>query len=167
MHTDESGQDIYGQQHLYHQPHHLISSDQQQHLMVSSNSSCLGAYGDQETAMMMQSPNGDTDLLGRDGHAHLRAGDENSKFSSKHKERKNYLQIYARQFGLNDRGCYVAVGLATLAFLLFVIVIAMGATWPGKTCPCYLARIAQRTASPSPLGTLSLTLLLPPVSRRS
>ena len=125
-------------------------------------------YKKKETAMMMQSPNGESELLGNTGslgHAHPQT---DVKMNSMSKERKNYLQIYARQFGLNDRGCYVAVGFAALAFLLFVIVIAMGATWPGKTCPCYLARIAQRTASPSPLGTMSLTLLLPPpVSRRS
>ena len=81
---------------------------------------------------MMQSPNGDSELLGNTGslsHAHHQS---DGKIISKSKDRKNYLQIYARQFGLNDRGCYVAVGFASLAFLLFVIVIAMGATWPGK-----------------------------------
>ena len=81
---------------------------------------------------MMQSPNGESELLGNTGslgHAHPQT---DVKMNSMSKERKNYLQIYARQFGLNDRGCYVAVGFAALAFLLFVIVIAMGATWPGK-----------------------------------
>ena len=56
-HMDDSVQDIYGthQQHLYHQPHQLMSpamtgGDQTgQHLMVNSNSSCLGGqcYADQ------------------------------------------------------------------------------------------------------------------------
>lgn len=142
-HIDDNGQDIYG--HLYHQPHHLLSSaglDQPQHVMLSSSSSCLGpCLGDQETAMMMQSPNGDSDLMGSsvDGHAHIHhLVHEEGKMMKTPKERKNYLQIYARQFGLNDRGCYVAVGLAALAFLLFVIVIAMGATWPGMSLGCFL-----------------------------
>ena len=89
----------------------------------------------------MQSPNGESELLGPGGHGNASLGlglghahhqTDGLKINSKSKERKNYLQIYARQFGLNDRGCYVAVAFAALAFLLFVIVIAMGATWPGK-----------------------------------
>lgn len=145
-HLDDNDQDIYGAQHLYHQPHHLMASANadHHHMMLSSSSSCLGGCGDQETAMMMH--NGDSDLLGGSiGHAHMvgsggggGGGDEIK--SSKPKDRPNYLLIYARQFGLNDRGCYVSAGLASLAFLLLVIVIAMGATWPGKRlfCPCFL-----------------------------
>ena len=132
-------QDIYGQ-NLYHQPtqpvhqHYMTESG----LLITSSSSGLALghpYGDQETTMMMQSPNGhEAELLGHQGHLHeeshavMACTSKKSKDSGSH----NYLQMYARQLGLNDRGCYVAVGLAGLAFLLFVIVIAMGATWPGK-----------------------------------
>ena len=103
-HLDES-QDLYAhQQHLYHQPHLLES---QQAMMVSSGSSCLGGtYGDQETAMMMQSPNGDSDLLaGTLGSHHFRSpimgqhpGDDKVTASKpgSTKDRKNYLQMYAR-----------------------------------------------------------------------
>jgi hypothetical protein len=121
------------QQHLYHHPHQLqpSNSDHGGGDMLHSNG--LGPFGDHETAMMMQqSPNGDMS----DCHGHLHHDGEGGKNPSgsggKTKDRKNYLQIYARQFGLNDRGCYVAVGLAALAFLLFVIIVAMGVTWPGK-----------------------------------
>ena len=152
-HHLEDSQDIYGQtvhhQNLYHQPHHLIDPSgnhiHQQPMLVSSSSSCLGGtYGDHETTMMMQSPNGDSELLAGNlnyrsppmsAHLHNPVSEEHSKLTSSkaaHKDRKNYLQIYARQFGLNDRGCYVALGLAALAFLLLVIIITMGATWPGK-----------------------------------
>ena len=48
------------------------------------------------------------------------------------KERDNYLKLYARKFGLNDRGCYVACVLGILAFFFFIIIIAMIASWPGK-----------------------------------
>ncbi len=44
----------------------------------------------------------------------------------------SYLRAYALKFGLNDRGCYLALGLAVLAFLLLIIIIAMGATRPGE-----------------------------------
>lgn len=32
----------------------------------------------------------------------------------------------------------MAVGLAALAFVLFVVIVAMGATWPGKRPTTYL-----------------------------
>ena len=139
-HLEDNVQDIYGQ-NVYHQPgsgsgHHQYITESG--LLVTSPSSGLGLagpYGDQETTMMMQSPNGhEAELLGHhnaaeESHTGLGMGSSSRK---KSKDRKNYLQIYALQLGLNDRGCYVAVGLAGLAFLLFVIVIAMGAAWPGK-----------------------------------
>ena len=158
-HIDD--QDIYSShnQHLYQQPHHLMASSATDHqLMLSSSSSCLGGCGDQETAMMMQSPNGDSDLVGCSlgeglgGCRQQQAYEENKMISKPAKEKKNYLLIYAREFGLNDRGCYVAVCLAALAFLLFVIVIAMGVTWPGKpavefcvSCPCFLGLLRARS----------------------
>jgi hypothetical protein len=49
------------------------------------------------------------------------------------KRKDNYLKVYARKFGLNDRGCYVACVLGGLAFFFFVIIVAMAATWPGKS----------------------------------
>lgn len=140
-HLEADQNDIYGQ-NLYHQPqHHYLTESG---LLVTSSSSGLGGpYGDQETTMMMPSPNGhDAELLGHHGGTHHGLLEEShhvpvmhSAAASSKKSKdigQNYLQIYARQLGLNDRGCYVAVGLAGLAFLLFVIVIAMGATWPGK-----------------------------------
>ena len=48
------------------------------------------------------------------------------------KEKEGILLRYARKLGLNDRGCYLAVGLALLAFLLLVVIIIMAACWPGK-----------------------------------
>lgn len=48
------------------------------------------------------------------------------------KARDNYLKKYARKFGLNDRGCYIACVLACLAFFFLVIIIAMMLSWPGK-----------------------------------
>ena len=62
--------------------------------------------------------NGDTDLLDGGGrHSNREDGAMGKITHSKSKDKKNHLQIYARQFGLNDRGCYVALGLAALAFL--------------------------------------------------
>ena len=134
-HLEADQNDIYGGQNLYHQPqHHYLTESG---LLVTSSSSGLGGhYGDQETTMMMPSPNGhEAELLGHRGlmeESHVPVHQSSSKKSKDIGGGQNYLQIYARQLGLNDRGCYVAVGLAGLAFLLFVIVIAMGATWPGK-----------------------------------
>ena len=48
------------------------------------------------------------------------------------KEKEGILLRYARKLGLNDRGCYLAAGLALLAFLLLVVIIIMAACWPGK-----------------------------------
>lgn len=44
----------------------------------------------------------------------------------------NWLKVYARKLGVNDRGCYLACALGGLAFFFFTIIIAMGASWPGK-----------------------------------
>ncbi|TRY64311.1 hypothetical protein TCAL_00498 [Tigriopus californicus] len=48
------------------------------------------------------------------------------------KARDNYLKKYARKFGLNDRGCYIACVLACLAFFFLVIIIAMILSWPAS-----------------------------------
>ncbi len=43
-----------------------------------------------------------------------------------------YLAGYARKLGVNDRGCYLACGLAALALALFLVVVILVANWPGK-----------------------------------
>ena len=48
------------------------------------------------------------------------------------KEKESLLKRYANKLGLNDRGCYLAVGLAIIAFFFLVIIIAMAACWPGE-----------------------------------
>ena len=48
------------------------------------------------------------------------------------KERENILLRYAKKLGLNDRGCYLAVGLSIITFLLLVVIIIMAALWPGN-----------------------------------
>ena len=60
----------------------------------------------------------------------LRPGDDLKLPSAK--PRENYLKKYARKLGVNDRGCYIACGLAVLAFLLFIVIIAMASAWPGE-----------------------------------
>ena len=42
------------------------------------------------------------------------------------------LMMYADRFGLNERGCYVSTTLAIIAFIFFVIIVTLGACWPGK-----------------------------------
>ena len=48
------------------------------------------------------------------------------------KEKESLLKRYAKKLGLNDRGCYLAVGLSAITFLLLLIIIVMAACWPGK-----------------------------------
>ena len=50
------------------------------------------------------------------------------------KEKDSYLKKYAKKLGLNDRGCYLAIALAIIAFFFLVIIIAMAASWPSKSC---------------------------------
>ena len=47
------------------------------------------------------------------------------------KEKESLLKRYAKKLGLNDRGCYLAVGLAALTFLLLLVIIIMAVCWPG------------------------------------
>ena len=49
------------------------------------------------------------------------------------KEKESLLKRYAKKLGLNDRGCYLAVGLSVLTFLLLLVIIVMAACWPGNT----------------------------------
>jgi hypothetical protein len=60
--------------------------------------------------------------------------DEQAKMTSNSAKGKSnrLLRKCARRLGLNDRGCYVACGLAVLAFFLLVVVVTMGACWPSK-----------------------------------
>ena len=48
------------------------------------------------------------------------------------KEKESLLKRYAKKLGLNDRGCYLAVGLAVIAFLLLLVIIIMAVCWPGQ-----------------------------------
>ena len=48
------------------------------------------------------------------------------------KEKESLLKRYAKKLGLNDRGCYLAVGLSVLTFLLLLVIIVMAACWPGN-----------------------------------
>jgi hypothetical protein len=43
------------------------------------------------------------------------------------------LKRYAKKLGLNDRGCYLAIGLAIITFFLLVIIVAMAISWPGES----------------------------------
>jgi hypothetical protein len=45
------------------------------------------------------------------------------------------LKRYAKKLGLNDRGCYLAIGLAIITFFLLVIIVAMAISWPGESRP--------------------------------
>ena len=100
------------------------------------------SYGENETSMMMMmhpSPSTSEFPLPDDrnyGGNHVDVNDfrrDDVKLPTAVKRKDNYLKVYARKFGLNDRGCYVACVLGGLAFFFFVIIIAMGATWPGKS----------------------------------
>ena len=48
------------------------------------------------------------------------------------KEKDGLLLRYAKKLGLNDRGCYLAIGLSMFTFLLIIIIIIMAACWPGN-----------------------------------
>ena len=48
------------------------------------------------------------------------------------KEKESILLRYAKKLGLNDRGCYLAVGLSLITFLLLIVIIIMAVCWPGK-----------------------------------
>ena len=36
------------------------------------------------------------------------------------------------KLGLNERGCYVTLGLGSLAVLLLLVILIMAASWPGE-----------------------------------
>ena len=108
------------------------------HLDPENNSDFVGGpFGDlgghSETSMMMMLPSHAVAgrgviVAGMDaGHP----GDDVKLPTAKAKE--DYLRKYARKLGVNDRGCYIACGLAILAFLFFIIIVAMASTWPGKS----------------------------------
>ena len=101
------------------------------------------SYGENETSMMMMmhpSPSTSEFPLPDDrnygNRGDVDANDfrrDDVKLPIAVKRKDNYLKVYARKFGLNDRGCYVACVLGGVAFFFFVIIVAMGATWPGKS----------------------------------
>ena len=105
-----------------------------------------------ETSLMMMAPS--TSMTS--GAGIVSAGDHDLKLPTA-KERHNYLRKYARKLGLNDRGCYIACGLAALAFLLFIIVVAMGASWPGKQADIF----AKKAILSSILQTVAVSPFLP------
>lgn len=106
---------------------HAISShdnlDSHNHLLGHGGDmltdAMLGHIGDQET-MMMHTP---LSPLTKEHHS------QDIKLPSR-KEKESLLKRYAKKLGLNDRGCYLAVGLAIIAFFFLVIIIAMAACWP-------------------------------------
>lgn len=51
------------------------------------------------------------------------------------KEKESLLLRYSKKLGLNDRGCYLAIGLSVFTFLLIIIIIIMAACWPGNDQP--------------------------------
>jgi hypothetical protein len=96
--------------------------------LMGNNSS----YGENEASMMMMmhpSPSTSEFPMPGDDRDYRR---DDVKLPTAVKRKDNYLKVYARKFGLNDRGCYVAVVLGGLAFFFLLIIVAMGATWPGK-----------------------------------
>ena len=126
------------------------------HLDLGNNSDFVGGpFGDgavaggghNETSMMMMLPShsvagrgiivsgmdagGGYATLHRTGASAAAAGGDDLKLPSA-KARENYLKKYARKLGVNDRGCYIACGLAVLAFLLVIVIIAMASAWPGE-----------------------------------
>jgi len=82
----------------------------------------LGHMGEQETMMMNHTP---LSPLAIDNH------NEDMKLPTR-KEKDSYLKKYAKKLGLNDRGCYLAIALAIIAFFFLVIIIAMAASWPNS-----------------------------------
>jgi len=122
-----------GHNHLLR--HEMLSDAMLGH--VSSGDSGLASLAtrdrDQETTLMIHTPLTLTKEAG--------AGDyqvHNSQYQLTNtefklptrKEKEGILLRYARKLGLNDRGCYLAIGLALLAFLLLVVIIIMAACWP-------------------------------------
>ena len=119
------------QEQLGSRPLHSIHEDSPEDYMMNGNNS---SYGENEASMMMMmhpSPSTDEFPL-PDGHDDFRRDDVKLPTAVKRKE-SNVMKIYARKFGLNDRGCYVAVVLGGLAFFFLLIILAMAAAWPGRS----------------------------------
>ena len=69
--------------------------------------------------------------LTKEHHTEYQVHNTEFKMPSR-KEKESLLKRYAKKLGLNDRGCYLAVGLSVIAFLLLLIIIVMAACWPGE-----------------------------------
>ena len=67
----------------------------------------------------------------KDHHSEYQVHNTEFKMPSR-KEKESLLKRYAKKLGLNDRGCYLAVGLAVIAFLLLLVIIIMAVCWPGQ-----------------------------------
>lgn len=124
----------------HHHHHFMEHSSMLEHL--DGNGGALGAgypgsggaEAANETSMMMMMPPPPTqeELNHHQHHQHHVLAPRDDVKLPTAKEKDNYLKRYARKFGLNDRGCYVSCCLAILAFFLFLIVVAMAASWPGE-----------------------------------
>ena len=77
---------------------------------------------------MMHSP---LSPLSKEHHPEYQVHNTEFKMPSR-KEKESLLKRYAKKLGLNDRGCYLAVGLAVIAFLLLLVIIIMAVCWPGE-----------------------------------
>merc|ERR1719336_3473976 len=75
---------------------------------------------------MMHSP---LSPLTKEHHPEYQVHNTEFKMPSR-KEKESLLKRYAKKLGLNDRGCYLAVGLSVLTFLLLLVIIVMAACWP-------------------------------------
>ena len=69
--------------------------------------------------------------LTKEHHTEYQVHNTEFKMPSR-KEKESLLKRYAKKLGLNDRGCYLAVGLAVIAFLLLLVIIIMAVCWPGQ-----------------------------------
>ena len=112
------------------QMHNNLHEDTPDDYMMNGNNS---SYGENEASMMMMMhPSPSTDEFPIPDDRDFRRDDVKLPTAIKRKD-SNVLKVYALKFGLNDRGCYVAVVLGGLAFFFLLIILAMAAAWPGRS----------------------------------
>jgi hypothetical protein len=100
------------------------------YLMGGSGNNASFGENDASMMMMMQPSPSTSEFPVPDDRDFRRHDDV--KLPTAVKRKDNMLKVYARRFGLNDRGCYVAVVLGGLAAFFLLIIVAMGAAWPGQ-----------------------------------
>lgn len=119
-HVGRSHDNLVEHSHLLGVPSHDMLTD-----------AMLGHIGDrdrEQETMMMHTP---LSPLGKEHGHHTEYQVHNTEFKMpSRKEKESLLKRYAKKLGLNDRGCYLAVGLSALTFLLLLIIIVMAACWP-------------------------------------